>query len=428
MSVSLVGTVPKFRLSMPRRTEKLQQYLICASFINLLIVALMGVLLRSFPFLPSFPLTYKNILHGHSHFAFGGWLMPVLLGLMLKNFPQLQQRVSYHHWRNIFIILLTSAYGMLLAFPLQGYKAVSIFFSTLSILGSFYMAVVIWKALKGQTNSVAAQFLKAGVFYMVLSSLGPFATAPLIAMEKSGTSIYYDAVYFYLHFQYNGWFLFAVLAFIYQYLERKGKDTNGKKGFWLLNLSCIPTYFLSVLWHQPPVIFNIIGGTAALLQCCALIFLLRDVRLMALKNKLVKLLVHVSIASLALKMVLQFLSAWPLVADLAYLYKNFVIAYLHLVLLGCISLFLIGWSIRSFAVAVTYTLKTGIAFFLIGFVSIEVLLIAFPLSGMLHYSIPHYNLLLLAFSILLPVSVAMLARSFFPQSFLKSRVPANTQG
>ena len=148
MSVSLVAPVPRFRLTVPGRIEKLRRYLICASFINLLIVALMGVLLRSFPFLSSFPSTYKNILHGHSHFAFGGWLMPVILGLLLKNFSQLHQKVAYHHWRNISIILLASAYGMLLSFPVQGYKAVSIFFSTLSLLGSFYMAVVIWKALK----------------------------------------------------------------------------------------------------------------------------------------------------------------------------------------------------------------------------------------------------------------------------------------
>jgi hypothetical protein len=413
MSVSLVGPVPKFRLSMPGRIEKLQQILICAAFINLLIVALMGVFLRSFPFLSSFPLTYKNILHGHSHFAFGGWLMPVLFGLMLKNFPQLHHRISYNHWRNISIIMLASAYGMLLAFPVQGYKAVSIFFSTLSILGNSYMAVVIWKALKGENISVAAQFLKAGVFYMVLSSLGPFATAPLIAMGKSGTPIYYDAVYFYLHFQYNGWFLFAVLAFIYQYLERKGIDTNGKRVFWLLNLCCIPTYFLSVLWHQPPVIFHIIGGASALLQYGALVLLLRDVRMMPLKNKLVKFLVHVSIVSLALKMLLQLASAWPLVADLAYLYRNFVVAYLHLALLGCISLFLIGWSIRSFEVAVTPSLGAGITLFMIGFVCTEVLLIAFPLGEMIHYTISYYSLWLLGFSILLPIGVAMLQRAFW---------------
>src|SRR5215212_4622391 len=227
----------------------LQSLLIGCSLVNLFIVALIGVLLRSFPFLAAFPLEYKNILHGHSHFAFGGWVMPAILGLLLKNFPALEKNIAYRHWRAITFLLLFSAYGMLITFPLQGYKAFSIFFSTLSIVSGFYLALIIWKA--SLTNSLATKFLKAGSIYMVLSSLGPLATGPLIAMDRSGTPIYFDAIYFYLHFQYNGWFVFAVLAFIYQYLESKGIETKGQKVFWLLNISCVPTYFLSVLWHQP---------------------------------------------------------------------------------------------------------------------------------------------------------------------------------
>jgi hypothetical protein len=183
--------------------------------------------------------------------------------------------------------------------------------------------------------------------------------------------------------------------------------------YWLLNLACIPTYFLSVLWHQPSVLFNIIAGVGALIQCFALIYLFCDLQKVKFENKLVTSLVLLSFFSLALKMILQLLSALPAVATLAYNYRNFVIAYLHLVLLGCISLFLIGWSIKLFAVEVTQNLRTGIVVFMMGFISTELLLIASPLSAMVHYSIPHFSLWLLAFSILLPMGVAMVARRFF---------------
>src|SRR5688572_14151450 len=114
------------------RMNTLQQRLAAWSFFNLFLVACLGVLLRAYPFLDHFPLTYKNLLHGHSHFAFGGWVMPILLALILKMFPEQVQRVTFNHWRNLAVLLLVSAYGMLASFPLQGYKAMSIFFSTLS--------------------------------------------------------------------------------------------------------------------------------------------------------------------------------------------------------------------------------------------------------------------------------------------------------
>ncbi len=47
-------------------------------FINLLIVALLGVTLRykiafSLPFVDQ-----KHLLHGHSHFAFAGWITQII--------------------------------------------------------------------------------------------------------------------------------------------------------------------------------------------------------------------------------------------------------------------------------------------------------------------------------------------------------------
>ena len=151
-----------------------------------------------------------------------------------------------------------------------------------------------------------------------------------------------------------------------------------------------------------------------MVQCFALIYLLSDLRLFKFQNKLATTLVQFSFVSLALKLILQLFSALPAVATLAYNYRNFVIAYLHLVLLGCISLFLIGWSIKSFAVPVTKTLGTGMALFMIGFVCTELLLIATSLGGMINCTIPYYNLLLLGFSVLLPVGIANIVLSFRP--------------
>src|SRR6476660_7158317 len=205
------------------RLEKLQSRLIRLSFINLFIISGIGLLVRTLPFIDHFPLEYKNLLHGHSHFAFGGWVMPALIALLMMNIPELSQKVAYKHWRNISILLMGSAYGMLFSFPVQGYKAVSITFSTLSIGAGYYLAIVLWKALRTVDNRVSYSFIKWGLFYMAISAIGPFATGPLIAMGKQSTPIYFDSIYFYLHFQYNGFFTFFVMALIYKSLERGGK-------------------------------------------------------------------------------------------------------------------------------------------------------------------------------------------------------------
>ena len=169
--------------------EELKRTTTRLAFFNLFLVAVVGVALRSYPHLPiSFP-SYKNLLHAHSHFAFAGWVMPVLFVMILKYFPDLANRIAYRHIKNISVLLLFSAYGMLLSFPFQGYASISISFSTLSILASFYMAIAFWKASTGIHNPISIHFLKAGLIFLVLSSIGPFATAPLIGMGKGNGTL-----------------------------------------------------------------------------------------------------------------------------------------------------------------------------------------------------------------------------------------------
>ena len=218
----------------------LQNILIRASLFNLFIVACLGLTLRSAPLI-QFPFSYTYLLHGHSHFAFGGWVMPALLWSIMRLFPEITDSISIKHWRNITALLLFSAYGMLLSFPVQGYGPVSICFSTLSIAGGVYLAIIIWKSLR-KSRLVSHLFLKAGLFYLVLASIGPFATGPIIAMGMKGSVLYFDAIYFYLHFMYNGWFTFAVLGLLYRKLEDHHNTQHGYLAFLLLNLSVIPSF------------------------------------------------------------------------------------------------------------------------------------------------------------------------------------------
>jgi hypothetical protein len=388
----------------------LQQRLLVASFFNLFLVSLLGILLRAFPLIQAFPFEYKNVLHGHSHFAFGGWVMPVLLVLLLRLFPEIAQKVAYRHWRNVAVLLLSSAYGMLFSFPVQGYGAVSIVFSTLSVLAGYYLAFVIWQVLKNLPAKTSHLFLKAGLFYLAISAVGPFATGPLIAMGKAGTPIYYNSVYFYLHFQYNGWFTFTVLALFYKMLEQQKNDrnSNGKVVLWLMNIACVPAYFLSVLWNQPPAVFYIAGGIAGFLQLTSLIFLWNEAKGFKAGNQWLQILFALPFLAFMIKNLLQFLSAFPAIAAMAFLQRNLVIAYLHLVLLGMITLFAFATVFDSFPIRITATIKKGLRFFLFSFITTELLLVSFSAGNLWGFTISYYTLQLLIFSLFFPIGLGMI--------------------
>ncbi|MFC0771345.1 hypothetical protein [Terrimonas alba] len=351
----------------------LQKKLLSICLFNFFLLALAGLLLRAYP-LVSIPFfTYKNVLHAHSHFAFGGWIIPVLIYLILKFFPGIYTASTYLHWRNIIVLMLVSAYGMLLSFPFQGYGAVSIVFSTLSLGAGFYAGLLIRSAVRPQFFQTSSAFLLAGFFYFFISAIGPFATGPLIALGKTGTPIYYNAIYFYLHFQYNGFFTFIVLAVLYKMIERKKSFNHGKLVFRLMNIACIPAYTLSVLWTQPSILLNITGGAAAFVQLVALFFLLKDMKGLKWETAMQHWLFRISIFALLVKSLLQLLSALPSVAELAYQNRNFVIAYLHLVLIGFISVFV--FSVIARPTSFNRLSYNGILAFLFAFISTELLLV-----------------------------------------------------
>jgi hypothetical protein len=386
---------------------RLQQRLIILSFLNLLIVSLLGILLRSFPFLNGFPLAYKNVLHSHSHFAFGGWVLPVLIGLTMKYFPDLKERIAYHHWRNVGVMVMFAAYGMLLLFPVYGYNGITISFSTLSIAATTYFALITWKAIKLQKRTTSHLFLKWGLIYATLSAVGPFSTAPLIAAGKQGSSLYFDMIYFYLHFQYNGFFTFLVLAFLFQLVENKIKVSNSLLIFRLFNVSCLLTFALSILWHQPSFIWNIVGSIGAALQILAVAILIKS--LWPIKSSL-NVILKLSLLALVIKVLLQLISAFPSIAALAYESKNFVVAYLHLVLLGFISLYVFG---TIYPEAVNKKLmSSGIICFLVSFVSTEIVLVLHG-AGMFSSAIISPVSLLLLFSIFFPLGCLLMVRSLF---------------
>jgi hypothetical protein len=383
------------------RIDVLQQMLLWFTLLNFFIVASIGVLLRAVPVFGPFYLSYQNILHGHSHFAFGGWVSPLLVWMILSAFPNLKRGIRFVHWRNVILILLVSAYGMLLTFPFQGYAPASILFSTLSMAGTFYLSFILWKALRFQQNT-SSLLLKGAAFFLVISSIGPLATIPIISSGNGGTPLYYNAIYTYLHFQYNGWFMFAIMAILYKRLEKEELNRSGNFVYVTMFIGCLLTLPLSFLWSNPGVIYNIVGATGVVVQITGVILFLKDQIRLKERDQFVRKMHAVVFTVLVIKCILQLLTAVPDMAGFVYSNRALIIAYLHMVLLGFVSLFGLVTIYRS--QSCRKRMKVPLYGFLFAFVTTEIVQIINAFSGFTGFYLPYANGILLGLSILLPLS------------------------
>lgn len=175
------------------------------SLINLLIVACLGVTLR-YKILFSLPFVdQKHLLHGHSHFAFAGWITQALMALLVSYLAKQPALFELKKYNRLLYANLFSAYGMLIAFPIEGYGLFSIIFSTASIFVSYAFAFIYWRDLNRLKNrSATHSWFKAAVLFNAVASLGAFALTIMMVNKVIHQNWYLAAEYFYLHFQYNG--------------------------------------------------------------------------------------------------------------------------------------------------------------------------------------------------------------------------------
>lgn len=390
--------------------------------INLFIVTLSGLFLRLLQFISAPKINYSNILHAHSHFAFSGWIFLALFiafihSFLPKNAGKVKKSYQIQFW-----LMQIAAFGMLLSFPLQGYAAISISFSTLFILVSYWFSWQFFKDTRLEKQTISLRFAKAALFFLILSSIGPFSFGPIMANGGRGSALYFNALYFYLHFQYNGWFTFGVLALFFRWLENNSyifAQKQVRQFFHWMFWACILTFALSLLWTKPPIWIYLIGAIGGLLQCVAFfrfIKVLKSIKRNILSNlsKAVRFLLLLSFIAFSLKLFMQAISSIPLIAEWVYMVKHLIIGYLHLVLLGFISLFLFAFLIQNrFLVIQTPWARLGLSVFIIGVILTEVIIFGEGIANLLNTGIPEFKLCLLTFSILLPLGIGLLLPSQF---------------
>ncbi|GAA4296100.1 hypothetical protein [Aestuariibaculum suncheonense] len=379
--------------------------LIIICLINFLIAALMGLALR-YSFLESIGLNYRFLTHAHSHVAMLGWMYLMLYTFIVHYFIPDKKSI----YNKLFWVTEIAVVGMMLSFPVQGYAAVSITFSTLHIFCSYYFVSLVWKHHK-VTSATSQLLLKAALIFMLISTVGVWCLGPAVGLLGQASAFYQIAIQFFLHFQFNGWFLIAVLALLFHIL--KIEDSRRFKNFFkLLVVSTVLTFALPVQWFAPHPILIYINVFGVLLQLITLYLFLKLIKLelnnaLKTQSKLIVTLYYFSVFCFILKTLLQGVTLIPEFSEAVFMHRNFVIGFIHLVMLGVITGFLFAFLFSKQNSSVL--LKLGLYCFLSGFVLTEVILL---IQGCRFYLgmglISNYYLLLFLFSVLLPLGILLI--------------------
>ena len=375
--------------------------------------ALLGVLLRSYS-LVEMSIIYKFFVHTHSHIALLGWVYLVLTTLIYKIF--IQSPLNDKKYRRIFWFTQVSLVGMLFTFPFTGYALFSIIFSTLFLFASYWFFWLFANHTKREFKKTNAyRCIQAALWYLVLSSLGPWALGAIMNILGAESVWYRMAIYFYLHFLYNGWMLMALFGLFFYLLEQRQIQLSRatfQRFFWGINLGIVLTFFLSTLFAEPPMFVFVMGGVGGVFQLFALGWLLRSLlpSLRKLRSELSKWqwnVLKTVMVLLFMKMILQLITSVPYFANLAATVLNFTVGYLHLTFLGVVTIGLFFF--LDYFRQMRISKKAYIVYFM-GFVVTELLIFYKGIAAWQNFPIfeGYYEVLAIG-SLLIPMSlIAML--------------------
>lgn len=372
------------------------------SLINLNVVALLGIILR-YKIAFSLPIiSQKNFLHSHSHFSFYGWISQTLFVFLVEYLYRNGFKESFRKYGVLLVANLIIAYGMMISFAVQGYGLFSVSFSTLSILVSYIFAYRYIKDLKSLgINSIVRKWFNAALFFNIISSIGTFWLAYMMLNKVIHQNWYLAAIYFFLHFQYNGWFFFTIMGLFTSKLVKLNITENLNIIFLMFFIAAFGAYFLSVPWMNKYSSIHIWVTISSIMQFFAYLFFLGILKnnlniIKGYLSKISAILFTLSGIALFIKLLLQLISVYPPLSTIALSFRPIVIGYLHLVLLGIISIFLIGYIVSSEFIKLNKIAVAGIVVFVFGILYNEILLLIQGISAMQYEYVKHTNELLLS--------------------------------
>ncbi|MCU0321165.1 MAG: hypothetical protein MUE72_02040 [Chitinophagaceae bacterium] len=315
----------------------------------------------------------------------------------------------------LLILHLVTCYGMLGSFIYQGYGVISITFSTLSLVMNYIYSIQKIKQLLRLKPRNYYSWIIIGLALNLISTLGTFTLIYLMATKTIDQTLYFSSVYFYLHFQYNGWFFFCLLGILIYIFSDSNERMNFSLEIFLLISGFVLTFILSILWMRLPILIVMIGTTGSLLQLIGWVILVVKLKKKiesVLKFQTERLIFYLISIALIIKFTLQIGSSIPYLNQLVFGMRPVVISYLHLVLLVIVSLFILLIAINLKAINLSNKQNINIKILVYAILINQLLLCIQAVSSFTYFSVPGINALLVASALLISVILVLIVFRF----------------
>jgi hypothetical protein len=409
----MIKKIPSQDLMSTVFKEELKVY-VQIPVLNFFLAACLGLTLR-YAFVWEIPwIKYKHVMHAHSHVAMLGWAYMILSFFVWRVFARGLRNRTYNA---LFAVGELSVIGMMISFPIQGYGLYSIAFSTTFLLAALYYLYLVLRQLSNRKGADIT-LMKTAISWFVISTLGVWAMGPIMAGRGIASLYYYMAIQFFLHFQFNGWFTFVILALFFNQIREMGipfSERDFRRFYLLMTTSCVLTFALALSWAEPDEALFVSNGLGVILQLLSLVFFLRTINGSARRAFRAKmesfpfLFYQVAFVSFVAKIIIQSAVVIPAIAVISYTIRLYVLGFIHLILLGSITAFVLGYGFSIGAIQYKRLVsRLGWILLLSGFVLTETIL--FGQGTMLWAGLgylQHYYLLIFLISILLPLGTLL---------------------
>lgn len=382
------------------------------AFLYFIITILLGLSLRV-SYIADVFFNIRHVTHSHSHIGLLGWIYTILSSLICQYFLRETDRKPY------FILFLCTQFcilGMLFSFPFGGYFLYSIIFSSLFIICTYWFSIFFLKRSKKYNfirfsisksidvendKPLSLKFVHWGIYFLILSSIGIWLLPVAIVKAGKGSDWYNSALYFFLHFQYNGWFLAVLFGLLVGEIEHKSLLNSKRLKGALYNfvIGTIGSVTLSwVGFFNEPILY-IIGNISGFLLLASIFKLYRAY--MQLEKP--AFLMQMFLLLCMLKTIFMFLGSFPWIAEVVLPNREFVISYLHFTFLGVIGFGVLHFLEKNLHIHFPYW---SLSLYTTAFVGSEILITYKGIAILCELFVPdNYYLLLVVFSSLFFIAV-----------------------
>ena len=382
------------------------------AFLYFIITILLGLSLRV-SYIADVFFNIRHVTHSHSHIGLLGWIYTILSSLICQYFLRETDRKPY------FILFICTQFcilGMLFSFPFGGYFLYSIIFSSLFIICTYWFSIFFLKRSKKYNfirfsisksvdvendKPLSLKFVHWGIYFLILSSIGIWLLPVAIVKAGKGSDWYNSALYFFLHFQYNGWFLAVLFGLLVGEIEHKSLLNSKRLKGALYNfvIGTIGSVTLSwVGFFNEPILY-IIGNISGFLLLASIFELYRAY--MQLEKP--AFLMQMFLLLCMLKTIFMFLGSFPWIAEVVLTNREFVISYLHFTFLGVIGFGVLHFLEKNLHIHFPYW---SLSLYTTAFVGSEILITYKGIAILCELFVPdNYYLLLVVFSSLFFIAV-----------------------